>query len=83
MEEDDIYDIMFSLLDFFKNNYKDLKMAGTALGFTNFVRTIAQSEPSNECITVGSIHAMKGLEANNVVIVNYFEMPYEFGMGAE
>ena len=83
MEEDDIYDIMFSLLDFFKNNYKDLKMAGTALGFTNFVRTIAQSEPSNECITVGSIHAMKGLEANNVFIVNYFEMPYEFGMGAE
>ena len=83
MEEDDIYDIMFSLLNFFKNNYKDLKMAGTALGFTNFVRTIAQSEPSSECITVGSIHAMKGLEANNVFIVNYFEMPYEFGMGAE
>ena len=83
MEEDDIYDIMFSLLDFFKNNYKDLKMSGTALGFTNFVRTIAQSEPSSECVTVGSIHAMKGLEANNVFIVNYFEMPYEFGMGTE
>ena len=83
MEEDDIYDIMFSLLGFFKNNYKDLGLSGTALGFTNFVRTIAQSEPSKECVTVGSIHAMKGLEANNVFIVNYFEMPYEFGMGAE
>lgn len=83
MEEEDIYDIMFSLLNFFKNNYKELGFSGNAFGFTNFVRDIAKSEPSDDCVILGSIHAMKGLEAKNVFIINYFEMPYEFGMGGE
>lgn len=83
MEEEDIYDIMFSLLNFFKNNYKELGFSGNAFGFTNFVRNIAKSEPSDDCVILGSIHAMKGLEAKNVFIINYFEMPYEFGMGGE
>ena len=83
MEEEDIYDIMESLLDFFVKKYQDLNLMGNASGFVNFVKSIAQSEPSENCITVGSIHAMKGLEADNVFIINYFKMPYEFGMGAE
>ena len=83
MEEEDIYDIMESLLDFFVKKYQDLNLMGNANGFVNFVKSIAQSEPSENCITVGSIHAMKGLEADNVFIINYFKMPYEFGMGAE
>lgn len=83
LEEDDIYDIMLSLVSFFEENYTNLNYKNDATGFVEFVRSIAQSEPSNDCIVVGSIHAMKGLEANNVFIINYFKMPYEFGMGAE
>ena len=83
MDEEDVFDIMSILLLFFKLSYEDLDFENNAFGFTEFVKSIAKSEPSENCIVLGSIHAMKGLEANNVFIVNYFDMPYEFGMGGE
>lgn len=83
MEEEDIFSIMSQLLTFFQMNYERYGFKSNAKGFTDFIRSIAKTEPSEECIVLGSIHAMKGLEAKNVFIVNYFEMPYEFGMGGE
>lgn len=83
MEEEDIFSIMSQLLTFFQMNYERYGFKSNAKGFTDFIRSIAKTEPSEECIVLGSIHAMKGLEAKNVFIVNYFGMPYEFGMGGE
>ena len=83
IETEDIFDIMDTLLDFFESNYKDVEFPCSVQGFVDFLRSIATDSPTDDSVVVGSIHAMKGLESKNVFIINYFDMPYDFGMGTE
>lgn len=83
VEDEDVFSTMLSLVQFFEQNAKEMEYPLTIQGFFTFISDIISNEPSKDCITVGSIHSMKGLEANRVFIVNYFEMPYNFGMGED
>lgn len=83
MESEDSFEIMLILLNFFEENFSEIGFPGTVQGFVDFIRDIATNVPTDDCIIVGSIHAMKGLESKDVFIVNYFRMPYDFGMGTE
>lgn len=71
----DIFDTVKALLDFY------IKEKGHSLNtpieiFIEFIKELLVTEPSDNAAIVSSIHQVKGLEADEVFIINYNLMPY-------
>ena len=62
----EIYDVLEILIGNFKKNYETENMNM----FNNYLLKTLNTEFSPECIFVSSIHCCKGLEANNVFVLN-------------
>lgn len=71
----DIYDIIKMLLDFFIYN-KGNSFATPVYIFIDYLENLLVTSPKKDAIMVSSIHQVKGLEANNVFVINFDQMPY-------
>lgn len=62
----EIFDTIKMLLISFKEKYT----THSKTQFLKYVQSILNTKPSNNSITITSIHCVKGLEANNVFVLN-------------
>jgi superfamily I DNA/RNA helicase len=60
------FDAIQTLLKSFKEQYTTHSKSQ----FLKYVQSILNTIPSNNCITITSIHCVKGLEADNVFVLN-------------
>lgn len=71
----DIFDTVKALLDFYVNK-KGHPLSTMVDKFTDFIKELLVTEPSENAAIVSSIHQVKGLEADEVFVINYNLMPY-------
>ena len=61
---------MFSAIKILLASFKEKYTTHSKSQFLKYVQSILNTKPSNNCITVTSIHCVKGLEADNVFVLN-------------
>lgn len=61
---------MFSAIKMLLSSFKEKYTTHSKAQFLKYVQSILNTTPSNNCITVTSIHCVKGLEADNVFVLN-------------
>lgn len=71
----DIFDTVKALLDFYVNK-KGHSLTTMVETFITFIEELLVTEPSENAVIVSSIHQVKGLEADEVFVINYNLMPY-------
>lgn len=78
MKMDNI-NFIFKLL----NPYMEKNKNALCENFLRYIDTILNTTPSNDCVRICSVHKAKGLEANNVFVLNEAKVCSDFRMSLE
>jgi superfamily I DNA/RNA helicase len=74
---------MFSAIKMLLASFKEKYTTHSKSQFLKYVQTMLNTTPSNNCIMITSIHCVKGLEANNVFVLNEGKAVIDGTMSAE
>ena len=74
---------MFSAIKMLLTSFKEKHTTHSKSQFLKYVQTMLNTTPSNNCIMITSIHCVKGLESNNVFVLNEGKAVIDGTMSAE
>lgn len=74
---------MFSAIKMLLASFKEKYTTHSKSQFLKYVQTMLNTTPSDNCVMITSIHCVKGLEANNVFVLNEGKAVIDGNMSAE